>query len=178
MYPFTRLKTEARRTFRLSPARLFLQGAPCPLCLLMPRTAGASPADPQSPMGYSVTPSNPPRLFLQPCPGSTAFSYQARAFCCFFPQPPQLPQGARTGPWKPRWLSQGLSKTRSVCPLPSQAVKAWTCLPELRRVPKTHPHLGGWPRGVRFLSGALPGWLCRAQTRFITLGPGAGRYTA
>ena len=52
-----------------------------------------------------------------------------RVFWWFFF--PQVSQWALLKPWKPHQPSQGLSKTSSVCPLLSQAIKVWSCLPEL-----------------------------------------------
>lgn len=118
-----------------SPCRGFSPfGLPCPALQLLPRRVSVSLPRPQESYGILCDSQGPMALLSHP--SSRLCLSPARALSCWggfsvtFP-PAQVSQRARVEPWKPHGLSQGLSKTCSVCPLLSQPVKVCSCPPEL-----------------------------------------------
>lgn len=122
----------------LSPLGVFLLSGsppfwlPCSL-LLLPGRISVPLARLQEP--YGIFRDSQGVVSLHPHPSSS--SGLSRDHCLFTPGrvlllvSSQVSQWALIEPWKPHQLSQGLSKTSSVCPLLSQAIKVWSCLPEL-----------------------------------------------
>lgn len=98
-----------------------------PVLLRLPRRVSVSLVTPQEP--YGIFCDSQGVTSLQSCLSREALPFQTRDGSLLLS--PQVSQGALIEPWKSYQLSQGLSKTSSVCLLLSQAVKLWSCLPEL-----------------------------------------------